>query len=645
MLSAAPRALLCSLVVRPLISLRGFAPGTASSNVAATGAAAGRRCVWNEAAPRDEELHRDSFYDTVIETWAQKPVRKLTLRQLLNFGRDAWFDQSRVLESSRFVQAELPKRLARRLMDLQLLPYIVVSNPNIKKVYNAYYHGFATLKSLAPVTSMQQNEVFVGLLRRLVDEHSPMLDALAQGMREVRSKPVVGEQLQLDAFLENMLRSRISRRVMAEQHINLTNQRPGYIGIICTQLHLADAVDFAASRCKQAFVEHYGVAPEVFVSGDTSLTIPYIPAHLDYMLYELLKNSARATVERHLGRGRSSLSDPLRRAKLPPIHVRLCSGDQDVTVRLSDQGGGIPQADLERVWQFGFTTSPAAGGAAPGGRGARPRRPARRFTSSQEAGSSILGGAAGGGGGGGGGGGTGAVMGSSGSGSFPPDATGGAAAGQASLGEGLGLDNASPGASFGAGFGAAWAAMESAGGSGVGRFRIAGLGFGLPLSRLYARYFGGDLRLVNMPGYGVDSFLTLKRLEDAETSFVKRAAQAVAAAAAAAGGGAQQQQGQAAAKKRPTAGATGADEGPEVDQLEEKRKQVAEELRNVEKQIYDLESNYFGVSSAMGNAIRGYEGFLGASKKVAPAVQPEERLFSWSSITGQAAGGGGGAPE
>lgn len=35
---------------------------------------------------------------------------------------------------------------------------------------------------------------------------------------------------QLDGFLENMLRSRISRRVMAEQHINLTHQRPGYIG-------------------------------------------------------------------------------------------------------------------------------------------------------------------------------------------------------------------------------------------------------------------------------------------------------------------------------------------------------------------------------------------------------------------------------
>ena len=54
-----------------------------------------------------------------------------------------------------------------------------------------------------------------------------MLDALATGLRELRSKPVVGGQLRLDGFLENMLRSRISRRVLAEQHINLTNGRCG----------------------------------------------------------------------------------------------------------------------------------------------------------------------------------------------------------------------------------------------------------------------------------------------------------------------------------------------------------------------------------------------------------------------------------
>ena len=59
-----------------------------------------------------------------------------------------------------------------------------------------------------------------GLLRA-----APMLDALAAGLRECSSKPFVGAKLQLDAFLDNMLRSRISRRVIAEQHIHLANRR------------------------------------------------------------------------------------------------------------------------------------------------------------------------------------------------------------------------------------------------------------------------------------------------------------------------------------------------------------------------------------------------------------------------------------
>ena len=54
---------------------------------------------------------------------------------------------------------------------------------------------------------------------------APMLDALAAGLRECADKPLVGPKLQLDGFLNNMLRSRISRRVLAEQHINLANKR------------------------------------------------------------------------------------------------------------------------------------------------------------------------------------------------------------------------------------------------------------------------------------------------------------------------------------------------------------------------------------------------------------------------------------
>ena len=42
---------------------------------------------------------------------------------------------------------------------------------------------------------------------------------------------------------------------------------------------------------------------------------------------------------------------------------------------------------------------------------------------------------------------------------------------------------------------------------------LAGLGFGLPLARCYAEYLGGSLRMLSMPGLGVDMVLQLHRGE------------------------------------------------------------------------------------------------------------------------------------
>lgn len=47
----------------------------------------------------------------------------------------------------------------------------------------------------------------------------------------------------------------------------------------------------------------------------------------------------------------------------------------------------------------------------------------------------------------------------------------------------------------------------------AGRYQMAGLGFGLPMARLFARYFGGELTLVNLPHYGVDAYVTLRALD------------------------------------------------------------------------------------------------------------------------------------
>lgn len=43
-----------------------------------------------------------------------------------------------------------------------------------------------------------------------------------------------------------------------------------------------------------------------------------------------------------------------------------------------------------------------------------------------------------------------------------------------------------------------------------GEATMAGFGYGLPISRLYARYLNGDLTIVSMDGYGTEAYVFLK---------------------------------------------------------------------------------------------------------------------------------------
>ncbi|MCO5577134.1 hypothetical protein L7F22_030957 [Adiantum nelumboides] len=69
-----------------------------------------------------------------------------------------------------------------------------------------------------------------------------------------------------------------------------------------------------------------------------------------------------------------------------------------------------------------------------------------------------------------------------------------------------------------------------------------------------------------------------------------------------------------------------------------KREKLQEELRQVEKQVYELETTYLQDSSQVGNVLKGFEGFLSSTKgagnlKRPKKFQPEDRLFSLSSVT------------
>jgi len=156
----------------------------------------------------------------------------------------------------------------------------------------------------------------------------------------------------------------------------------------------------------------FGITPEVVLEGNLNFTFPFIASHLEYILLELLKNAMRATIEHK--RKISKLHFP----DLPSITILIAPGKEIVTIRISDQGGGIPPEFHSRIWQYGFTTMKKVG----------------------------------------------------------EDK------------HGLGI------------IGTSFEEIHTP---------MAGLGFGLPLSRLYAKHFGGNLRLSSMEGYGTDAYLSL----------------------------------------------------------------------------------------------------------------------------------------
>ncbi|KAJ9108144.1 hypothetical protein QFC19_002612 [Naganishia cerealis] len=66
-----------------------------------------------------------------------------------------------------------------------------------------------------------------------------------------------------------------------------------------------------------------------------------------HICFELLKNSLRAVVERHGVENEDSF---------PPIKVVVVEGKEDLTIKISDEGGGIPRSAMPQIWTYMYTT-------------------------------------------------------------------------------------------------------------------------------------------------------------------------------------------------------------------------------------------------------------------------------------------------
>ncbi|KAF2269584.1 alpha-ketoacid dehydrogenase kinase [Lojkania enalia] len=291
-----------------------------------------------------------------LDEWVQREARPISLRQLTFFGRT--LTEPRLLDSANYCRLELPTRIAHRLRDIQTLPYVVVTNSHLAHVYELYLKAFERFRRVPEIKTLEDNDAYCKVLEETLKEHATVIPGLAIGVLEVRGlmKPEA-----IDKFMTTMLRSRISRRVIAEQHLALTDTfhspwhfphaQPTYdphaeaVGEIFLRCNAKDIVERCGRTTKDLIRRAYGShvdIPEIRIDGHLGATFPYVLSHLEYIVGELLRNSIQAIIEQRNVKG----------SKPPPIDVTICENPQHVIIRISDRGGGIPTDILPHLWSF-----------------------------------------------------------------------------------------------------------------------------------------------------------------------------------------------------------------------------------------------------------------------------------------------------
>lgn len=300
----------------------------------------------------------------------------------------------------------------------------------------------------------------------LVQTHADTISILARGFFEAR-KYISAEEITM--FLDEHLRARIGTRLIAEQHIALHfSSKPhndlseevhhehesSYIGIIDTELRPVDIIRNCEATVGEICELKYGVRPTVEIDGEPDTTFAHIPMHLEYTMTELLKNSFRATVENGMER--------------VPISVTIAPAPEETP----SKGAGLTNYHQGSVDQASGSNKPSI----------------------------------------------------SASGNIKPleMSTPGVTIRIRDRGGGISPENYSKLWEYGfttfnedqinenmAGNGNV-DALNAISGIGGGGSSLAGLGYGLPLGRAYAEYFGGGIAVQSLWGWGTDVYLSLR---------------------------------------------------------------------------------------------------------------------------------------
>ncbi|XP_071703021.1 pyruvate dehydrogenase (acetyl-transferring) kinase, mitochondrial-like [Rutidosis leptorrhynchoides] len=357
----------------------------------------------------------ENFSKTLIEEvhkWGCMKQTGVSLRYMLDFGLVP-SDRNMII-AAQFLHKELPIRIARRAIELESLPYGLSEKPAVLKVRDWYLDSFRDLRSFPDIKSINDEREFTQMIKLIKVRHNNVVPAMALGVQQLKKtldpKLEYEDLDEIQQFLDRFYMSRIGIRMLIGQHVAVhdPNTPPNCIGIIHAKMSPTQVAKDASEDARSVCLREYGSAPDINIYGDPSFTFPYVPAHLHLMVFELVKNSLRAVQEQYMNTDKIA----------PPIRIIVADGEEDVTIKISDEGGGIARSGLPSIFTYLYSTA------------------INPLSDQSDISDDIV--------------------------------------------------------------------------------TMAGYGYGIPISRLYARYFGGDLQIISMEGYGTDAYLHLSRLGDSQ---------------------------------------------------------------------------------------------------------------------------------
>ena len=399
-----------------------------------------------------------------------KLIYDIAAQPIPNFQKTLKNGHSQILENANESLKLLLILTTRRLCKLSQLPYISLMNPHMAKIWSAYLQSYSLLVQFTgtaeltgilsfEITKDEQNENFKEILKQILAMHEDNIIDLKQGMKESALSAFNENE-----FLNEHLRERILMRLIANNHIALTDTHKGMLYKRLNILEvLARSVDFVGGMTMLKYYEKINIrVSTAIIDGSHQTTeedidldelhvhdpviFPYFEDHLEYVFNEMLKNASRAVIERNT-------TEPV------DVLVVLNNTKQSPTlqIKISDRGGGIPPDIINKLWEYSFTTVKSSS------------VPHSMFTSSGE---------------------TDTLAAKRDLGITPEDLEISGTLGKVDI-----HANASP-------TDAANAENNA----------VAGMGYGLPLSLTYCRLFDGDIKLQSVWGKGTDVYLTFRGL-------------------------------------------------------------------------------------------------------------------------------------